>query len=645
MSRCLPHQAYVSRSLFFRLETWYTKELGEQLVAADGLAMGLLGLLITRQDEAIFDTWCQDQLPFYDAVVCLDGSTNSATAEIAARYAPRLIYLHERDFEILHKTDHGLRRIVQAEITRRFGPGHWIMCCHVDEFCYHDPRKIMALAERQGYDLVSWFSPHFYPHPAERTDWPVRQTWPVPHRHRYYHWGHVNTGFPWIEDRLYRDGPGVVWDNHTHGSVRPHGLQRAAPFHPIFCHYKVIATNLDWYELVGNRTYYEHHWVGLEHRTGLAFPVQCLDDLFVTAVPNYHICDRFDGFFSQPWNLGEEFRPDPERHPLLFPVPSELRTKTEDVSSVPTSRPLDSGVVRRRRIAIGPENPAFGSWNWLGVDLGQALAQPYDVEFFRDSIPGTDLLIFIKFLPAVETLRDLRQRSRIVYCPVDLYGSAAELDGDWERLRCCDLIVSHSQSLLPYLQSYAPTISLDHHLKYVVPTRNQVIDSGSILWVGERSNLAPVVAWVNAHRLPADLIVLTNAPLQTTPTELGFQTPELVQVVPWSPESHREWLMRCRAAIDIKGQDFRAHHKPPAKALDFLASGIPLAMPHDSGPAQHLREQLGFELAAPDDLERWLSPDYALACQRFGRRLTQSHSLDYLSQRWNELLADLLRPV
>ena len=30
------------------------------------------------------------------------------------------------------------------------------------------------------------------------------------------------------------------------------------------------------------------------------------------------------------------------------------------------------------------------------------------------------------------------------------------------------------------------------------------------------------------------------------------------------------------AAIDIKGDDFRARHKPPAKMLDFLASGVPV---------------------------------------------------------------------
>jgi hypothetical protein len=56
-------------------------------------------------------------------------------------------------------------------------------------------------------------------------------------------------------------------------------------------------------------TYYRHHWIGLEHRTGVRFPVSRFEDLFVTAVPKYQVCDRFDGVFDQPWNLGEEFRP------------------------------------------------------------------------------------------------------------------------------------------------------------------------------------------------------------------------------------------------------------------------------------------------------------------------------------------------
>lgn len=94
--------------------------------------MSVIGLMITRDDEASFEAWCDEQLPLYDAVVCLDGSTTDSTRQIAERRSEKLIYLHERDYSIPHKTDHGLRRVVHQEILRRFGTGQWIMCCHAD---------------------------------------------------------------------------------------------------------------------------------------------------------------------------------------------------------------------------------------------------------------------------------------------------------------------------------------------------------------------------------------------------------------------------------------------------------------------------------------------------------------------------------
>jgi hypothetical protein len=112
--------------------------------------------LITKDDHEAIGDWCRDQLPFYEAVVCLDGSESDETARQARAFRDRLIYLREAEFQIPAKTDHGLRRIVHEELVRRFGQGIWVMCCHADEFCYHDPRKIAAKAEREGYDLVTW---------------------------------------------------------------------------------------------------------------------------------------------------------------------------------------------------------------------------------------------------------------------------------------------------------------------------------------------------------------------------------------------------------------------------------------------------------------------------------------------------------
>lgn len=275
--------------------------------------MRVFGLLITKGDHAAFGDWCRDQLPLYEAVVCLDGSETDETACQAEQYRDRLIYRHEREFNIPSKSDHGLRRVVHDEIVNRFGHDQWIMCCHTDEFCYHDPRKIAAKADAEGYDQVWWFTPHFYPHPSEIADLRERMRRPLQKRYCYYHWGYLGTDRPWLEHRLYKSGRHVAWDAVTHGSVSPHGLTRPAPYHPIFRHFKVCDLNLVDFETGQPTTLYHQHWQDQpqEYRTGLPFRVERLEDLFVTQVHKYSYCTRFDGRFDQTWNMGDEYCPYP----------------------------------------------------------------------------------------------------------------------------------------------------------------------------------------------------------------------------------------------------------------------------------------------------------------------------------------------
>ena len=97
----------------------------------------------------------------------------------------------------------------------------------------------------------------------------------------------------------------------------------------------------------------------------------------------------------------------------------------------------------------------------------------------------------------------------------------------------------------------------------------------------------------------------------------------------------------ARAAIDVKGNDFRSRHKPPAKAIDFLASGVPLAMNHDSSPVEHLA-RMGFEVADPRDTERWLSREYWEETRRFGAALRELLSLERVARRWKRVIDDVL---
>ncbi len=294
-------------------------------------------------------------------------------------------------------------------------------------------------------------------------------------------------------------------------------------------------------------------------------------------------------------------------------------------------------------VAIGPRMEGFGSWHWLGADLARGLAGHLRVQVF-DRIPAqADIVLWIKFLSSYEELVALSAHSRIVYCPVDAYGSAAEIDQDDERLTACDVIALHTERLQTYFQSYSRTVVFEHHVKYAIPTRTDDCSTGPLLWVGVRSNLQPLVDYVNCRGLPGPLVVLTNPERDEDlrdPSRWGFAGDVDVTLERWSPETQRVWLARCRAALDIKGDDFRARHKPAAKALDFLASGVPLAMNAGTSSVEAVRK-LGFEIAAPEHVERWLSPEYARETQAFGRRISEELSLPRLSDQWRRLLASL----
>jgi hypothetical protein len=162
--------------------------------------------------------------------------------------------------------------------------------------------------------------------------------------------------------------------------------------------------------------------------------------------------------------------------------------------------------------------------------------------------------------------------------PGDFYGSAAAIDADGTFLRRCARVVVHCERLRRYFASYASIEYLDHHVKFTGSLRQKSVQQGYLLWVGVRSNLVALVAWVNAHPLLEELLVLTNPEDPQRPpqaTAFGFRPGCAVRVEAWSPARHVEAVAGARGALDIKGDDFRARHKPPAKAIDFLAAGVP----------------------------------------------------------------------
>ena len=297
-------------------------------------------------------------------------------------------------------------------------------------------------------------------------------------------------------------------------------------------------------------------------------------------------------------------------------------------------------------IQIGPERPEAGSWNWIGNHLLESISEPFRISIYHPSETSIapDVLIWIKIPPSIDMLERLPRTTKVIYAPIDFYGSSAEIDQDFLSLCRCDFIVLHTSRLEKYFRSYAPVETFDHPLKYTVPLRKEFVLSGPILWVGVRDNLPPVIEWSNRNTLPEELWILTNPADPTRvpiASDYGFQRGNKVRMDVWSPEKQREWMQLARGAVDVKGADFRSRHKPPTKAADFLASGLPLALNADTSPREYCAE-LGFEVALSEDIDRWFSEEYWSECCQFGEKLQSLLSPEKVAQDWMNLLKKMI---
>lgn len=299
----------------------------------------------------------------------------------------------------------------------------------------------------------------------------------------------------------------------------------------------------------------------------------------------------------------------------------------------------------RPLVAFGPEAPGWGSWQWVGADLLPPLAGAFRTACFPAwEVPRCDILVLVKHVPPPGWLTRIDPRTAVVYCPVDYFGDAADIDAAAPLLRRCTRIIIHCARLRRYFEPYAPVEYLDHHIKFAAPLRTQFRAEGDILWVGVRSNLPPLVDWVNTHALPGTLAVLTNLEDPSRPptaTDMGFRPGIPVRVHDWCPHRQAEMTAAAWGVLDIKGDDFRARHKPPAKGIDVIASGVPLAMNPESSTVEHLA-RLGFAVADPRDPDWWLSRAYAEETRRFGGALRELLSLERIAWRFGRIIHDVL---
>jgi hypothetical protein len=296
-------------------------------------------------------------------------------------------------------------------------------------------------------------------------------------------------------------------------------------------------------------------------------------------------------------------------------------------------------------LVFGPELPGVGSWEWVGRDVAEELGRYYRVGLFQAwELPEAEVVVVVKQAPPQQWAEGVSRRARVVYCPVDYYGSAAEIDADGPMIRRCSRVIVHCQGLRRYFAPYARVAYMDHHVKFAVPPNQRRLPGDLLLWVGVHTNLPALVEWVNDHPLPGPLRVLTNleVPGQVpTAAAVGFRPGRAVVIEEWTPGRQAAWMAEARAALDVKDGAFRSRHKPPAKAIDFLASGVPLALAPGHSAAEHLAG-MGFEAPSPLDEGRWLSAGYREETRRFGAALGELLSRERVGRRWRYLLDEVL---
>lgn len=96
---------------------------------------------------------------------------------------------------------------------------------------------------------------------------------------------------------------------------------------------------------------------------------------------------------------------------------------TSDSACDPPKSFIGTASTKRPRIAFGPEMPGFGSWEWIGSEMAESLKGRFETVLFREDVPESEVVVFVKFCPKLPEVRRIASRTRVVFCPVDRYGS------------------------------------------------------------------------------------------------------------------------------------------------------------------------------------------------------------------------------
>jgi len=277
-----------------------------------------IGLLLTKDDGKILETWFKDNSRYFFALVVFDGSTNSDAARSLFSQCNSVFYFHESNFPKLKAYSDGeLRELGHGLVTEIFGHDVWITMAHSDEFFVHSPLKVIEHAAKESADFVRWRALHVLPHPSEYEYFLSHEDAPVTELFRhYYHYGPTKGSF--LERRMFFNKPGLRWD-HRQGLILPMNLRRESSIHPAYLHYKVHNLSLAAYTQDG---IHRQHWNKVtddsyenptaKRGVGIRWKVRNVRDFFVDKFPNSnkysHLSKYQDRKIERYLDVGDEFK-------------------------------------------------------------------------------------------------------------------------------------------------------------------------------------------------------------------------------------------------------------------------------------------------------------------------------------------------
>ena len=288
------------------------------------------------------------------------------------------------------------------------------------------------------------------------------------------------------------------------------------------------------------------------------------------------------------------------------------------------------------RVAIGPVRN-FPSWHWCGGDLVGGLRLSHDVRVFRQhselEADSLDAVVIVKEPPPGGWTAGT---AKTVYLPVDFFESEGQILDHAKFLGSCHSVATHCSRLDDHIRLHCGRLAhVEHYGKYVLPEMSEYKEEGFVLWTGQGKYVGDALGWHRKSDRGFKLIMLTN----DCGWSRGPDPRAGVYIARWSAAEHLRLLGAARAGLDVKGGDFHQMTKPPTKAQQFVASGVPVAVNRESYSWEWFHGR-GLDLSDPDDESRWFSRRYWEETREFGLHLRRELSREVVISSYLDLLRD-----